>query len=372
MSTIAIDATYATDPRPTGVSVYSRRLIESLVELPSPHHFRIGYRLSRWRRHDRFVRFGAATRNAALPRNMYFQEPWTFWLPWQADLFHSLAQRPAPFKFRRNVVTILDVFPLVGRGYSSPDFQRKFSALLREAAGRADRIITPSEYTAAELVRVGAACRDKIRTIPLGVDAPAKPDPGFDPMRERERWVGKGNELILVVGVIQTRKNTVGALRALARLPARYHMAIAGGDGYGCEAAHDFIRAAGLRERVRVLGYVGEQVLRKLYLASSLMLFPSFEEGFGLPALEAMAHGLPVVLSNTSSLPEVGGDAACYVDPNDDVAMATEIRRVTEDRGLNSLMILKGLDRAKQFTWQRTAEGTMAVYDKLLSAEWSS
>lgn len=367
MSTIAIDATYATDPRPTGVSVYSRRLVESLVELPSPHHFRVGYRLSRWRRHDRFVRFGVPGRGSPFARNIYFQEPWTFWLPWHADLFHSLAQRPAPFKFRREVVTILDVFPLVGRGYSSREFQRKFSALLREAAGRADCIITPSEYTASELVRVGAARRDKIRAIPLGVDVPAKPDPGFDPMRERERWAGKGNELILVVGVVQTRKNTVGALRALARLPARYHMAIAGGDGYGCEAVHDFIRTAGLRERVHVLGYVGEQVLRKLYFASSLLLFPSFEEGFGLPALEAMAHGLPVVLSNTSSLPEVGGDAAGYVDPNDDVAMASEIRRVAEDVALRNQMIQKGLVRVEQFGWRRAAERTLAAYNDLLS-----
>lgn len=367
MSTIAIDATYATDPRPTGVSVYSRRLIESLADLPSPHRFRIGYRLSRWRRRDRLIRFDAASRNAAPPSNLYFQEPWTFWLPWQADLFHSLAQRPAPFRFRREVVTILDVFPLVGRGYSSPEFQRKFSELLLEAAGRAKRIITPSEYTANELVRVGGAHRDKIRVIPLGVDVPPGPDPDFDLLRERERWAGADNELILVVGVVQTRKNTLGALRALDRLPARYHMVLAGGDGYGCEAAHDFIRAAGLRERVRVPGYVSENVLDKLYRASSLLLFPSFEEGFGLPVLEAMARGLPVVASNASSLPEVGGDAALYVDPNDDVATANEILRVTEEADLRNAMILEGLDRVKEFTWQGTAERTLAVYNELLS-----
>lgn len=369
MSTIAIDATYATDPRPTGVSVYTRRLIESLAELPSPHHFRIGYRLSRWRRHDRFIQFDAANRDAAPPANIYFQEPWTFWLPWQAELFHSLAQRPAPFRFRREVVTILDVFPLVGRGYSSPDFQRKFSALLREAAGRADRIITPSEYTANELVRVGAARRDKIRVIPLGVDIPSRPNPDFDPQQERERWAGKGNELILVVGVVQARKNTLGAIQALNRLPARYHMALAGGDGYGCEPVHDFIHTSGLRERVHVLGYVSEATLQSLYRASSLLFVPSFEEGFGLPVLEAMARGLPVVASNTSSLPEVGGDAVLYVDPNDDAAMASEIRRGVEDGDLRNQLIAKGLDRAALFSWRRTAECTMAVYNDLLRSQ---
>lgn len=369
MSTITIDGTYAADPRPTGVSVYSRRLIESLAELHSPHHFRIGYRLSRWRQRQHFIRFGTPSRNAASPSTTYFQEPWTFWLPWQAELFHSLAQRPAPFRFRREVVTILDVFPLVGRGYSSAEFQRKFSRLLLEAAGRADLIITPSEYTANELVHIGAAQRGKIRVIPLGVDAPPQPDPNFDPMRERERWAGNGNELILAVGVVQKRKNTIGALRALCRLPARYHLVLVGGDGYGHEPVHDFIRTAGLTDRVHVLGYVDEPVLTKLYRASSLLLFPSFEEGFGLPVLEAMAHGLPVVASNGSSLPEVGGDAACYVDPHDDTAMASAISRAIEDVDLRNHMIIKGLYRAEQFTWRRTAECTMVVYNELLRAE---
>ncbi|MGH9396692.1 MAG: glycosyltransferase family 4 protein [Terriglobia bacterium] len=372
MSTIAIDATYVVDPRPTGVSVYSRRLIESLAELSTPHHFRIGYRASRWRRRKEFIRFknyGAGNRPAV--SSCFFQNPWTFWLPWRAELFHRLAQRPAPFRFHKEVVTILDVFPLAGRGYTSASFERKFSALLIKASERSDRIITPSQYTADELVRLVGVSTDKMRVIPLGVDLPASAEPGFDPIfdpiRERERWVGKGNELVLVVGVIQTRKNTLGALRALERLPVNYRMVLVGGDGYGSKPVHDYIHKAMLGDRVKVLGYVGSSEVANLYRSASALFFPSFEEGYGLPVLEAMAYGLPVVASGTSSLPEVGGDAALYVDPHDEGDMAGKIRQAVEDLELRKQMIRKGMLHASEFTWRRVAEATLAVYDEVLA-----
>lgn len=367
MPTIAIDATYATDLRPTGVSVYSRRLIESLASMASPYRFRIGYRFSRWRRRQRFIQFRESSRTSR-PSNLYFQEPWTFWLPHRADLFHSLAQRPAPFRFRREIVTILDAFPLAGRGYSSPDFQRKFSALLIEAQARADLVITPSEYTATELERLAGTNKRKIRVVPLGVDLPRDPEAGFDALRERERWAGAGNELVLVVGVIQTRKNTLGALKALQRLPPRYHMVLVGGDGYGSEPAHSFIRTAGLASRVSVVGYAERATLDRLYRASSMLLFPSFEEGFGLPVLEAMAYGLPAIVSKTSSLPEVAGDAALYVDPADEDGIALQVERLAEDAPLRQRLIQRGLKRAPQFSWPRVAASTMAVYGELLQA----
>ncbi|MGH9435202.1 MAG: glycosyltransferase family 4 protein, partial [Terriglobia bacterium] len=350
MPTIAIDATYALDPHPTGVSVYSRRLIESLLEIPAPHRFRIGYRASRWRRREEFIQL---ENRRSRGTEFLFQNPWTFWVPWQAELFHSLAQRPAPFRFRHEVVTILDVFPVVGRGYSSAGFQRKFSALLIEAAHRAQRVITPSHYTAQELVRHLGVPTGKIRVIPLGVDKPARAAAGPDTATRRESHVGKGNEMILVVGVIQTRKNTLGALRALERLPENYRMVLVGGDGHGSEPAHEYIRKAALGERVKVLGYVDSSELESLYRAASVLFFPSFEEGFGLPVLEAMARAVPVVASGASSLPEVGGDAALYVDPRDDDEMARGVRRAVEDTDLRKQMIQKGLTRAAGFTWRR-------------------
>src|SRR5215472_681309 len=146
MGTIAIDATYTVDPEPSGIAVYSRRLIESLAGLETPHHFLICYRLSRFGQRAAFLRPQAriATRRHGTPSPTFsvrvMQEHLTFWLPWQAKMFHSLAQRPPAFHFREEIATILDVFPITGCDYSTPDFQKRFSALLHEAVRRAARI----------------------------------------------------------------------------------------------------------------------------------------------------------------------------------------------------------------------------------------
>src|SRR5712691_5341419 len=158
--------------------------------------------------------------------------------------------------------------------------------------------------------------------------------------------------MLLMVGVIDNRKNVVNALRALQLLPPRYRLVLAGGNGYGSEAVHDFIAS---------------QALENLYHTASALLFPSLEEGFGFPVLEAMVRGLPVVTSNTSSLLEVGGDAALYADPRDPHSIAQEVTRAVEDLNLRQEMIRKGQLRSREFTWERTARETLRVYEELLA-----
>jgi glycosyltransferase involved in cell wall biosynthesis len=366
MATIALDATYTVGAQPTGVAIYCRRLIECLAEIESEHHYLLCYRLSRFKSRREFLRPNSSP-GSRRPRFSvrYYQNPWTFWLPWQTDVFHSLVQRPPAFRFRKEIVTVIDLFPLTGKDYSTPDFQRKFSALLLEAAERAVRIITPSQYTTDQLLKHTSVPREKVRLIPFGVDLPTD---SLSPERralEREQVVGKGNEMIFTVGVIQTRKNTINALKALRHLPERYRLVIAGGDGHGSEAIHDFIRTEGLGSRVVLLGYAPPEQLPMLYEAASVFLFPSFEEGFGLPVLEAMAHGLPVVASQTSSLPEVGGDAALYVDPHDPKDIAEKVLRAVEDEHQRSVLIERGFARARRFTWRRTAEANLQVYNEV-------
>jgi glycosyltransferase involved in cell wall biosynthesis len=369
VTTIALDATYAADPQPSGVGVYSRKLIESLAALETPYLFLLCYRLSRFKQRRHFLRpRGTGVRGGAQLSVRVYQEHLTFWLPWEARLFHSLAQRPPAFRFAREIVTVNDVFPLTGRDYSTPDFQKKFSALLLEAVERAARVLAPSEYTADQLVRHAGVAREKISVIPYGVEPPGKALTAEEQLSEREHLVGKGKEMVLSVGVMQTRKNTINALRALASLPARYRLVLAGGEGYGSEAIHDFIRKEGLESRVILLGYVAADRLSSLYQAATVLLFPSFEEGFGLPVLEAMAQGLPVVAANTSSLPEVGGDAALYVDPHEPRDIAEKVLRLAEDSALRGELIARGLARAREFTWRRMAERTCQVYDEVLAS----
>jgi len=367
MATIALDGTYSVDPQLTGIGVYSRRLIETLLTLDTPHRFLICYRLSRFGRRQYFLRPGSIPGARARFSTRVYQEKLTFWLPWQARIFHSLAQRPPAFHFRQEIVTVFDIFPITGENYSTPDFRQKFSALLREAVGRAARVITSSHATENQLIAHAQVPREKIRVIPLGVDLPAVLLSPEERLQERERLLGKGCEMILSVGVLQTRKNTLNMLKALKTLPRQYKLVLSGGNGYGSEAIHAFIRSESLRERVKLLGYVEDERLAPLYQAASVFLFPSFEEGFGIPVLEALAGGVPVVTSNVSSMPEVGGEAALYVNPHDPGDLAQKVVQAVEDLPLREGLIQKGFARAREFTWRRTAEATLAVYEEVLN-----
>ena len=368
MATIGLDATYAVDPQPSGVAMYSRKLIEYLRDTRngSPIPCLLPPVALRAIRHSTHPTSALGSRGPAFEVCL-FQEPLTFWLPWRADLFHSFAQRPPAFRFEREIVTINDIFPLTGREYSTTDFQVKFSRLLEESARRAVRIISPSTYTASQLTEHVGVPREKIQIIPDGVEIPATFLTAEERVRERQQWVGQGFEMVLSVGVLQTRKNTLNALRALEKLPERYRLVLVGGNGYGSEAIHEYIRRQGFGPRVRVLGHVPGRKLHSLYQAASVLLFPSLEEGFGLPVLEGMANRLPVVASRTSSLPEVGGEAALYVDPHDPQDIADKVLRAVEDSELRRKMIQQGLARAQKFTWRRTAEATLKVYDEALS-----
>ena len=157
-------------------------------------------------------------------------------------------------------------------------------------------------------------------------------------------------------------------VKALKTLPANFKLVLSGGDGYGSEAIQDFIHAESLGDRVIRLGFVDNTQLARLYQAASVFLFPSFEEGFGIPVLEAMSHGVPVVTSNVSSMPEVGGEAALYVDPYSAADIAQKVRQAVEDVALREDLVQRGIARAKEFTWRRTAEATLAVYDEVLRA----
>ena len=183
------------------------------------------------------------------------------------------------------------------------------------------------------------------------------------PIWQRARQLAGGAPFLLSVGAIQVRKNNVAAARVAARL------VIAGGAGHGADEFFDFVRRQRLSDRVRVLGYVDEQTLSALYAEAVALLFPSMEEGFGMPVLEAMARGLPVIASDASSIPEIAGDAAILRHPEDVEGMAEAARGLLEDPREREQWAARGRARARCFTWPAAAQATVEVYRSLLSGE---
>jgi glycosyltransferase involved in cell wall biosynthesis len=176
---------------------------------------------------------------------------------------------------------------------------------------------------------------------------------------------------VLYVGALEPRKNIPGLLRAFVRLRADFPdltLALGGSPRWKFAEIPRALEELALEPVVRFTGYIADSDLPALYSAAAAFCFPSFYEGFGLPVLEAMACGTPVVCSNTSSLPEVAGDAALLVEPRDEVALTEAIARVLTDEALAEDLRERGLKRAASFSWDRTAELTLAVYRSVLAA----
>jgi glycosyltransferase involved in cell wall biosynthesis len=174
---------------------------------------------------------------------------------------------------------------------------------------------------------------------------------------------------ILAVGKISPRKNLEVVIRALKKLQSSipHHLVTVGGDGWDFQGVKSLANSLGLADRVHFLGYVSDETLNLLYNKAALFVYPSLFEGFGLPVLEAMASGCPVVTSNISSLPEVAGDAALLVDPYNVEDIASAVETVCKDLRCAEELKQKGRERANLFSWKKCAEETSAVYDNLIS-----
>jgi glycosyltransferase involved in cell wall biosynthesis len=224
----------------------------------------------------------------------------------------------------------------------------------RWAAWAADRVIAISQATADDLVRYTGVDRRRVVVIPHGVA------PVFTPLAKKTMpWA----RYMVYVGTLQPRKNLVRLIEAFAR--AQTHPAtqlvIAGRAGWLSEPLAEIARAHGVAERVHLIGFVPDAELPALLAGARAFVFPSLYEGFGMPVLEAMASGAAVLTSTTSALPEVAGEAACLVDPNDVDAIAAGIRRLDGDDVYHSQLVAKGYIQAQRFSWTTCAATTLAV-----------
>jgi glycosyltransferase involved in cell wall biosynthesis len=288
------------------------------------------------------------------------------------DVWHSLYYIMPFFQLPRPIVlTLYDLIPLVLTHYWSARSRLIYRLAHRLALRRADRIITLSASAKSDLIRLFGVQPDRISALPAAVDdrfTPATPE-AIAAIRHK---YDLSMPYTLYVGINKPPKNLVSLIEAYARLaqesPSLYYQSVIAGawDERYPEAKQ---RAAelGLTRHVRFLGPIPDDDLPTLYSGADLFVTASLYEGFGLPVLEAMACGTPVACSNTSSLPEVVGDAALLFDPLDVVAIASVIRHAMDDPNLRIDLKQRGQQRANEFSWPRVAQQTLEVYRSAIS-----
>jgi glycosyltransferase involved in cell wall biosynthesis len=294
------------------------------------------------------------------------------WLP-PGDIFHATDHLLPPLRSVRSVFTVHDLIFRFFPEYHLPLNRWYLSLMLPRFIHRADAIIAVSENTRRDVARLMQIPADKITVIYEGVS------PAFCPVTDRsalERVRQKYHlppHFILYLGTIEPRKNLLMLLNAYRALLTQNKSApdlvIAGRRGWLYQPVFDRVREQGLDTRVHFTGWIeaGDQPL--LLSAADVFVYPSLYEGFGLPPLEAMACGLPVLSSGASSLPEIVGEGGILLDPQDTSAWVQALGRVLADGTLRADLSARGVAQAGKFSWDRSARETISVYERLLGGE---
>ncbi|MDE3077037.1 MAG: glycosyltransferase family 4 protein [Chloroflexota bacterium] len=354
-----------------GTAVYVRRLVERFAAWPDPGPDEFTLLEAAQGRNPVLGQLPAHIRSRRLvtPSHHRWEQ---LLLPLELalerfDLLHSPDFIP-PFRRRyRSVITVHDLAFLRYPQFLTAPSRRYFNGQIRAAVQSADRIIAVSNATKQDLIAEVGASPGKIDVVYEAAD------PLLRPEADRAAIAGflEGHRLpgdyVLFVGTLEPRKNLPVLIQAFATLRRKGYagqLVLAGARGWLYDQVFSEIERLELQPAVVLAGPLEPGDLRCLYNGARLLAFPSVYEGFGLPVLEAMSCGLPVVTSNVSSLPEVAGDAALLVDPSSPEELATAMERVLGDPSLADSLRQRGLARAGEFSWERAAAETLAVYHR--------
>lgn len=285
------------------------------------------------------------------------------------DIAHSPHPLLLPARKRaKTIVTVHDLYFLRHPEWASGEVRSDYVRLTARSLEKADAVITVSEFAKRDCIECCGIASSKIHAVLSGID-----ERYFEPVPEgeiadvRERYHIR-NEFVLAVGALEPRKNFSRLVEAYQRVRMRHPqlaLVIAGPPGSAAEAIRAQIAALGLEKTVRLTGYVNGPDMRALYGASRMLAFPSLYEGFGFPVLEAMAAGTPVLSSNTTAIPEIAGDAALLVDPESTEAIEAGMLRILGDSRLAETLKTEGMQRARQFSWEKTAAALVQLYRRL-------
>lgn len=295
---------------------------------------------------------------------------WTIGLPryvqrQSLDLFHGTNFEVPLWKKCPTVLTIHDLSPLLHPEAHEKSRVRRARRRLPVMARAATMVITPGESVRREVCENLKLAPSKVVSVPEAARNVFHRLPLAQSLETRER-LGIATDFLLYVGTIEPRKNLLRLVQAFSEVvregSATLQLVLAGRTGWLTDDLFDFIRSSGLAHRIKFTGYLGDQELAALYSSCQAFIYPSLYEGFGLPPLEAMACGAPVIASRIPSIVDVTGEAACLVNPESVPELTRNIRAVLNDQAKRRELSRAGLERAKQFSWERTAELTREVY----------
>lgn len=352
---VAIDAQSTVGQR-TGIGHYTERLIAALRITAPDHNF---VPLTWGREMQMKLHRRLWWQQVRVPLQSRHEQPDLLHVPG----FDAPCWRVAP--------TVLTCHDLIGRLFPQnlPPVSRFYwSRWLPFSLRFADAIIADSIATKRDIVRLTSVPPHRIHVIYLGADERFSPQSAQEIIRVRQRY-SLPEKFILYMGTIEPRKGIDTLIEAFMRIGYRIPnvgLVIAGKKGWYWESILSMIEGTGLGSRVHVTGYVDDGDLPALYSAAKVLAFPSRYEGFGLPLLEAMACGTPVVCSNAASLPEICGDAGIQMDPDRPDALAAALSDILDKDALAQSLRARGLNRARLFTWEQTARKTLEVYETLL------
>lgn len=351
-----------------GVRTYTREVISRLLASHSPYNFQVYYDSPRF-----LGTFPDAPERAIPVGHPLLRLFWDFWsLPRAVekdavDLLHYFKPATSPWLRVRAVATVYDVIPLLYPETQTVEQRWYWRVQLPLVAKKCEQLLTISESSKRDIVRCLQISPERVTVTPLGVSERFRPASESEVSRVRAR-LKLPQTFFLSLGTIEPRKNVARLVRAYARIctSVPHDLVIAGKWGWKFTDVLQALRDPRVHARVRVLSHVAQDDLPALYSAADVFAFPSFYEGFGLPPLEALACGTPVVASSVSSIPEAVGSHALLMPPEHEEALADALKRLALDRALHDRLRGEGMTWARGFTWERTVSQTVAVYERLL------
>jgi glycosyltransferase involved in cell wall biosynthesis len=379
---IAIDYSAAVNQR-AGIGRLVRNQVHALAELDRENDYRLVYARPNRGSEPQFPRARNFSRHEVGLRERWMTILWhranlplpADWLSGPVDVYHCPDFVLPPLRHARGILTVHDLAFLMRPDCADARLRTYLEDVVPRSVRRADFVIADSENTRNDLVVLLGVQPSSIAVVPGGVEQRFEPVTDPERLRRARRQLRVGDApFILAIGVLEPRKNLNRLMDAFLVLKQRamvskdLKLVLAGGKGWLYDDIFEHHAASPVRDDILMPGFVADELLPSIYSAAEVLAFPSLYEGFGLPILEAMACGTPVVASRASCLPEVAEGAALLVDPTNVEGLSAALQLSLVDADLRTQLVEKGKQRASQYSWRRAAEELLRVYRRVATA----